>query len=263
MPGPERGATPSYDATIADRVDLTDTIAAFRIRPDGPVMPFTPGQYVTIGRVGADGRLVQRPYSVASSARRTEAGYELFIRLVRAGALTPLLFATKVGDRVTLKRPKGRFTLRPDDQRTHIFIATGCGLAPFLSMLRTLDDDAAPRKVIVLHGVSYADELGYRSELERWAADPRWGLRYVPTVSRPREPRNAGWTGRTGRAETVLGPLLDELRLPPAESVAYICGNPEMTVTAEEILRGHGFDAGSIHKELYWPLGSGRSSGAA
>lgn len=263
MPGPERGATPSYDATIADRVDLTDTIAAFRIHPDGPVLPFTPGQYVTIGRVGADGRLVQRPYSIASSARRLEDGYELFIRLVRAGAFTPLLFATRVGDRVSLRRPKGRFTLLPDDARTHLFIATGCGLAPFLSMLRTLDDDAAPRKVIVLHGVSYADELGYRSELERWAADTRWGLRYVPTVSRPREARNAGWTGRTGRAEAVLGPLLEELRPVPQESVAYICGNPEMTIAAERTLRERGFDAGAIHKELYWPLAAERSGGAA
>lgn len=255
MPGPDRGAIPSYDATIVERVDLTDTIASFRIRPDGPASPFTPGQYVTIGRVGGD-RLVQRPYSIASSARRLDDGYELFIRLVRVGALTPLLFATKTGDRVSLKRPKGRFTLRPDDARTHLFIATGCGLAPFLSMLRTLDDDGAPRPVVVLHGVSYDDELGYRGELERWAADPRWALRYVPTVSRPREPRNAGWSGRTGRAEAVLPPLLDELRLAPEESVAYICGNPEMTVAAERTLRERGFDPGSIHKELYWPLKS-------
>ncbi len=253
MPGPERGAAPNYDATIVERLDMTDTIAAFRIRPDGPSLPFIPGQYVTIGRAAGD-RLVQRPYSIASSARRLDEGYELYIRLVRAGALTPLLFGTKAGDRVSLKRPKGRFTLRPDDERTHLFIATGCGLAPFMSMLRTLDDDGAPRPVVVLHGVSYADELGYRDELERWVADPRWSLTYAPTVSRPHEARNAGWTGRTGRAEAVLGPLLAELHLAPERSVAYICGNPEMTVATEHTLREHGLEAGSIHKELYWPL---------
>ncbi len=253
MPGPDRGATPSYDATIVDRIDLTDTIASFRVRADGPPLAFVPGQYVTIGRIVAD-RLVQRPYSIASSARRLADGYELYIRLVRGGALTPLLFSTKPGDRVSLKRPKGRFTLLPGDTRTHLFVATGCGLAPFMSMLRTLDDDGAPRPIVVLHGVSYADELGYRAELEHWARDARWSLRYVPTVSRPREPRNAGWTGRTGRAEAVLAPLLDELGLAPEATVAYICGNPEMTSAGEAILRERGLDPSAIHTEQYWPL---------
>lgn len=253
MPGPDRGAPPSYDATIVDRVDLTDTIASFRVRSDGPPLPFVPGQYVTIGRV-ADERLVQRPYSIASSARRLDDGYELYVRRVPGGALTPHLFATRVGDRVSLKRPKGRFTLVAGDTRMHLFVATGCGLAPFMSMLRTLDDDATPRPVVVLHGVSYADELGYRGELERWAADPRWRLRYVPTVSRPREARNAGWTGRSGRAESVLDPLLAELALDPAATVAYVCGNPEMTSAVEAILRERGFAESAVHTEQYWPL---------
>lgn len=250
-PGP--GATSRYDATIIDRADLTDSVAFFRIRPDGAPAPFAPGQYITVG-LASDDRLVQRPYSIASSARRLGEGYELYVRLVPGGALTPLLFGTRAGDRIALKRPKGRFTLQPGDERTQLFVATGCGLAPFMSMLRTLDDDDAPRPTVLLHGVSYADELGYRDEIERWAVDPRWSLTYVPTISRPAHPRNAGWSGRTGRAEAVLGPLLPRLGLAPDRTVAYVCGNPEMTVAAEGILRGAGFDQRSIHKELYWPL---------
>jgi NAD(P)H-flavin reductase len=121
-------------------------------------------------------------------------------------------------------------------------------------MLRTLDDDDTPRPTVLLHGVSYADELGYRDEIDRWAVDPRWSLTYVPTISRPAHPRNAGWSGSTGRAETVLGPLLARLGLAPDRTVAYVCGNPEMTVAAEAILRDAGFDQSSIHKELYWPV---------
>lgn len=256
MARPQGVTAPLSGATIVDRADLTGTIAHFRIRPDGEASAFVPGQYVTIGLTTNDER-VERPYSIASSARRLGDGYELYVRLVPAGALTPLLFATRPGDRVSLRRPKGRFTLRPNDDRTHLFVATGCGLAPFMSMLRTLDDDRAPRPVVLVHGVSYADELGYRREIERWAADPRWSLTYVPTISRPREARNAGWRGRTGRAETVLGPLLGELGIRPDGTVAYVCGNPEMTVAVDGILRGAGFDAAAIHKELYWPLERG------
>lgn len=252
MPAPDRAAR-LQGATIADRALLTETIAFFRIRPDGETAPFIPGQYVTLG-VGEGPGAVERPYSIASSARRTAEGYELFVRRVPHGALTPRLFALEPGARVTLRRPKGRFTLAPNDDRTHLFVATGCGLAPFISMLRTLDDDGSPRRVVVLHGVSYADELGYRDELERWSQDPRWSLTYIPTISRPKEPRNAGWTGRTGRAEAALPGVLAELALAPERSVAYVCGNPEMTLAVGEILRGAGFEPGAVHEEQYWPL---------
>lgn len=242
-----------HDATIADRALLTDAVGFFRIRTDGPPFPFVPGQYVTVG-LEADGRLVQRPYSIASSARRLDEAYELYVRLVPTGELTPLLFRARPGDRVTLRRPKGRFTLRANDPRTHLFVATGCGLAPFMSMLRTLDDDRMPRPVVLVHGVSYADELGYRDELERLAADPRWWLRYVPTVSRPGDPRNEGWPGRTGRVEAILPSLITGLGLTPTETVAYVCGNPEMTRAVERILEQAGFGPGSVHTEQYWPL---------
>src|SRR5262249_11125996 len=75
------------------------------------------------------------------------------------------------------------------------------------------------------------------------------------TVSRPSDPLNAAWTGRTGRVETILAPVLDELGLTPANSIAYICGNPDMIVSAEETLLGRGYPEDQVHKELYWPKG--------
>jgi NAD(P)H-flavin reductase len=77
----------------------------------------------------------------------------------------------------------------------------------------------------------------------------------VPTVSRPNDPLNEGWTGRTGRVEAILEPVLDELGLTPANSVAYICGNPDMITTAEEKLMARGYPEEQVHKELYWPKG--------
>ena len=77
----------------------------------------------------------------------------------------------------------------------------------------------------------------------------------MPTVSRPNDPRNAGWTGRTGRVESILAPVLDELGLTPANSIAYICGNPDMILSAEETLLGRGYPEEQVHKELYWPKG--------
>ena len=74
-------------------------------------------------------------------------------------------------------------------------------------------------------------------------------------MSRPTDPRNRDWTGRTGRVETILGPVLDELRLGPDDSIAYICGNPDMILSAEATLLARGYAEDQVHKELYWPKG--------
>ena len=64
---------PAYNATLAARLDDTDTLARIWIKPDGAPTPFAPGQYVTIGvKVGE--KWVQRPYSIASSARALDDG---------------------------------------------------------------------------------------------------------------------------------------------------------------------------------------------
>ena len=93
---------------------------------------------------------------------------------------------------------------------------------------------AAPRAIVV-HGVSHVAELAYRDRLAGLAASPA-RVRYVPVVSRPSHPDNAGWIGLTGRLDAQLDAVCDAHRLDPAASVAYLCGNPEMIATAERIL---------------------------
>ena len=151
--------------------------------------------------------------------------------------------------------PKGKFMLQPDDDRVHIFISSGTGNAPFVSMMRQLLIDGAPRPAVFLNGVSYASELGYKERVEGWARSGEYPVTFVPTVSRPQDPANAGWMGRTGRVEMILAPVLDELGLTPANSIAYICGNPDMILSAEETLLGRGYPEELVHKELYWPKG--------
>jgi len=63
--------------------------------------------------------------------------------------------------------------------------------------------------------------------------DATYPLRYVPTVSRPRDPRNAGWTGRTGGWRRFVGDVCHDLHLNADRTVVYICGNPEMILNVE------------------------------
>ena len=244
------GHSRHYNAVLGQRDDVTDRLAVFRVCADGDPFVFVPGQYLTLG-LELDGRLVQRPYSIASSARRVGEGYELYIREVAGGTFTPQLFRTLPGQRLSLRGPKDRFVIELGDTRRHVFIATGCGIAPFVSILRTLVDDGTPRPVVVLHGVSYACELGYRRLFEAWQR--AGAVSYVPTISRPAAPENAEWDERVGRVEQILDGVCDDLEIRPADTVAYACGNPEMIAAVEERLRARGFGAAQIRSELYWP----------
>jgi ferredoxin-NADP reductase len=244
-----------YNARLVRRIDQTDDLGTFWVRFDGEPTPFEPGQYMTAG-VYADGRLVQRPYSVASApAMAREEGYELYVRLVPILRFTTLLWRLPIGHQMRLIGPKGKFLLEPKDRRTHLFVSTGTGIAPFISMIRQSMIDRDPRRTVVLNGCSFVEELGYRDELEGLARDGAYPLTYVPTISRPDDPRNAGWTGRTGRAEAVVLDVCRSLRLRPDRTVVYICGNPEMIIKVESILMDAGFPEFHVKKELYWPKG--------
>jgi ferredoxin-NADP reductase len=248
-------AAPVYNARLVRREDATDSLGSFWVRFDGEPTPFEPGQYMTIG-VMVDGKLVQRPYSVASPPSVAgDEGYEFYVRQVQGGTFTPILWQLPVGHGMRMIGPKGKFMLRPDDDRTHIFISSGTGNAPFISMMRQLLADGRPRPAIMLNGVSHAHELGYRDLLEGWQASGEYPVTFIPTVSRPSDPVNAEWMGRAGRVEAILGPVLDELGLSPANSIAYICGNPDMIVSAETTLLERGYPEEQVLKELYWPKG--------
>jgi ferredoxin-NADP reductase len=248
---------PAYNATLIRRVDETDDLGYFWVRFDDEATHFEPGQYMTIG-VYADGKIVQRPYSVASAPRdAADTGYEFYVKLVPILRFTTLLWRLPLGHRMRMIGPKGKFLLEPDDDRTHLFISTGTGIAPFIAMMRESLADGAPRRTVLLHGCSYADELGYAGLLRGWQADGTYPVTYVPTVSRPNDPRNAAWTGRTGRVETIVDAVRGELELDPERTVVYICGNPEMIVNVEELLMASGFPEFHVKKELYWPKGKG------
>jgi ferredoxin-NADP reductase len=246
---------PVYNASLVKRVDETESLGYFWVRFDNEPTPFEPGQYMTIG-VMVDGKIVQRPYSVASPpVEAGSSGYEFYVRLVQGGTFTPLLWDMAVGQKMRMIGPKGKFMLVPGDERTHIFISSGTGNAPFVSMMKQALADGTPRRAVFLNGVSYAHEIGYRGLLEGWERSGEYPVTYIPTVSRPSDPRNAAWMGRMGRVEAILTTVLEELGLSPANSVAYICGNPDMITAAEETLLGRDYPPEQVHKELYWPKG--------
>ena len=240
-----------YNGRLSRWEEITPGLAIIGVQALEDPFPFEPGQYATLGLVGESGKLIQRPMSVSSSADDLSE-YEFFIRLVDSGGFTPLLWDIGLGDPINIKGPKGKFLLQPDGRRA-LFVASGTGLAPFMSMLDTLRDRDQTRDIVLLHGVSYDHDLAWRDELEGLQDGGGFPLRYVATVSRPQS--SPTWAGCTGRVETILEQQLDEHGMTAENTTMYLCGNPEMVSAVEEIAAARGFAPEQVRKELYWPKG--------
>jgi ferredoxin--NADP+ reductase len=236
-----------YNATVAERIDLTDALTVFRIQPDQPPAErpwFVPGQYCVLGMNNADKPelgSVRRSMSIAS-APEDDGPVEFYIRWVAKpeseNPLTHLLWKLKAGDRMYMRAvAAGVFTIKDtigvDDPRVRVMVAAGTGSAPFLSMVRSelrRNPKADLSKWVLLHGASYPADLGYRDELAHMIEHNK--LKYWGTVSRPKEA--VDWKGDTGRVEAFFEPgRLDDLEhrlgLPPGgftpkHVVIYICG---------------------------------------
>jgi ferredoxin/flavodoxin---NADP+ reductase len=241
-------------ATIVSRRDLAPDLWVVRIRPDCE-LPFRPGQYVTLG-LELDGHIVERPYSIASDPAEEEI--ELFIERVPEGELSAPLHDVPIGESTLVrKRCKGLFLKdAPVLDQPHVFVATVTGIAPFVSILRSLvrrqatGEWVADQPVVALQGASRSEELGYEEELRGVDAACDW-FTYVPAISRPWD--DPEWSGETGRVEDVLRKYADPAGLRPGHGAIYLCGNPEMIGKAHGIMRRRGFGAKEIREEQYWP----------
>ncbi|HVY29915.1 MAG TPA: ferredoxin--NADP reductase [Polyangiaceae bacterium] len=243
---------PLVETTVVRRHDWAPGLMTLALaeRPQ-----FRPGQFMNLGLHLPEG-FVSRSYSLASAP-----GHELEVLLARVGegALTPALFELQAGAPVSLDpKPQGFFTfdyLPP--HRELWLLATGTGLGPFLSMLRSGQAFERAERVLLVHGARGPSELAHREELTTLLADRGERFRYLPVLSREHE---AGLMH--GRVTHVLesGELEEraQTRIQAESSHLMLCGNPAMIdeVTTQLVVRGlrrHRQRApGHITTEKYW-----------
>jgi ferredoxin--NADP+ reductase len=273
-PEPPAASDPC-NATVIMRHEFTHGLLMLRVKPDSGPLDFKPGQYTVLGLPGSAPRssyadpedepadpdkMIKRAYSVASSSLQGEY-LEFYVAMVRSGALSPRLFALHEGDRVWLgPKISGMFTLDDVPEGNDVvLVATGTGLAPYLSMLRSAYEFDANRTTIVGHAARVSWDLGYRQELESLAA--RYpNFHYLPIIDEvARDPEWKGEVGFVNRfvEEGTFGSILERDFSPETTSV-FLCGNPLMIKSMMETLEARGFtkhsrrNPGSIFVEEYW-----------
>lgn len=225
-----------------------DSLFSFTTTRD-PAFRFRNGHFVMIG-LEVEGRPLLRAFSVVSP--NYDEQLEFYSIKIQNGALTSRLQHIKPGDRVLVGR-KATGTLLLDNlhpgKRLYL-LATGTGLAPFMSIMRDPETYERYEQVIVAHGVRRVSDLGYRGYIETTLPEHelvgehvKRQLLYYPTVTREAF-RNQG------RVTALLesGKLPADLGL-PALDVAHdrvmICGSPSMLKDTVTLLEARGFSEGS------------------
>ena len=254
--------------TITDVRPWTDSLFSFRTTRDRGYR-FTPGQFARIGvRANYDESkdplksIVWRAYSIASATH--DEHLEFFSVVVPGGQFTSRLSKLKEGDEIFVERKSYGFltTDRFEAGKDLWMIATGTGLAPFLSILQDFQTWESYDNLILVQSVRTQPELAYEDLIRGFESSEYYGefahkLRYARIVTREPVPG----TMRDRVTKLLANGVLEEnvgIKLDHDRSRIMLCGNPEMVEDSRKILVERGYrvsrrgDPGHLAVENYW-----------
>ncbi len=260
-----------YNSTVTGKILLTPDLMILRIRTDEPRNDFQAGQYTQIGLLSGESRSpnsvlpleplgeeepIIRSYSIASANHET-SNFEFYISQVKSGQLTPRLFNLSLGCRMWVdNKILGYFSLHQTPPDCNIvMVATGTGLAPYISFLRSHIKEHQEIKMAVIHGAAYPWDLGYLSELQ-FISSTFDNFFYFPTLLKADD----SWTGLRGYIEEHLNSGVLEkagFEIKPEKTHFYLCGNPKMIDSVSNYLFERNFTKhtkkkpGALHIEEY------------
>ncbi|MCY1271308.1 Flavodoxin/ferredoxin--NADP reductase [compost metagenome] len=247
--------------TLQDVQTLTPSLFTLRTTRD-PGFRFRAGQFARLGVYKPSGSIVWRAYSMVSAPH--DEFLEFFSIVVPGGEFTSELSRLKEGDQLLIDRQAfGFLTLdRFVDGRDLWLLATGTGLAPFLSILQDFEVWERFETIKLVYSAREQRELAYldlieglarRDYLEEYAHK----LQFIPVVTREEVPGCLHGRITTlienGELERAAG-----LELTPEHSRVMLCGNPQMIEDTREILKQRDMNLsltrrpGQIAVENYW-----------
>jgi len=242
------------DGRVLENRRWTETL--FSLRVEAPRLAFEAGQFVKLA-LDIGGERVARPFSFVNPPQNPVL--EFYGVVVPEGPLSPRLARLAPGDRIYLAdRPSGFLVLSElPEGETLWLLATGTGIAPFLSILCTETPWRRYRQVMLVHAARFSRELAYQELIAEISGLKKDHFRYIQFVSRESAPGTL--SGRIpaaildGRLERAAGRALS-----PEGSQLMLCGNPAMLRDAQAALAARGLkkhrrrSPGQITVESFW-----------
>lgn len=212
------------------------------LEPEGHVgMTFSPGQFAWLVLRAGPFRAKEHPFSFSGSAAN---GRTLQFTIKELGDFTRTIGQVQPGELAYVDGPHGVFTPdRHPGAPGFVFIAGGIGIAPIMSMLRTLADRGERRPLRLVYGNRRWEDVAFREELD--ALKARLNLVVIHALQEP----PAGWTGATGMlVPTVLRAAIPDDAL---GSEFFVCGPKPMSDSVQHSLRERHVPLQRIHCELF------------
>ena len=234
------------------------TARLLSLQVDAGPIGFEPGQFTKLALPeGDEGRMFARAYSFVNAPE--ERPYEFYYVIVPEGPLSGRLARLEAGDAVWLSPGAAGFLVLSEvpDADNLWLLATGTGIAPFLSILKSETAWRRYQRIVLVEAVRHADELAYRDQVERLKREHAGRFETVVFVSR--ESVSGTLAGRIpqaildGRLEAAAGAALSA-----AGSQVMVCGNPAMVTDSVHALAQRGMkkhrrrSPGHITVENYW-----------
>ncbi len=226
---------------------VEETSHARTILLDVPSWPgHLAGQHVDVRLTAEDGYQAQRSYSIASAPE--EAGVALTVERIDDGEVSPYLAGElQRDDEFEVRGPiGGPFTWRVQDGGPLLLIAGGSGLVPLMSMLRHRAAAGSAIDTRLLVSARTWEDVLYREELLRQAAEP--GLRVDYTLTRSQPPAWAGFARRIDADMlAAIGPGAS------GKPLIFVCGPTAFVENAADLLVVLGHPPGTIRTERFGP----------
>jgi ferredoxin--NADP+ reductase len=241
------------DGVVVENYQWSERLFSLRIR--APLGGFKAGQFVRIA-LEIDGEQVARPYSLVNAP--DEELLEIYFNIVEQGPLTPRLATIRSGDAVQVAdRASGFLVIDEVPPCRHLWLlATGTGVGPFLSSLKTAQPWQRFEKVVLGYSVRTRDELSYMDTIEKLVVDHPEQFCFVPFVTRERvaDAFDMRITEAldSGKLEHRAG-----VTISPDDSHVMMCGNSTMISQVSELLHTRGLrkhlrrEPGHITTEKY------------
>jgi len=212
---------------------------------------FIAGQYLTL-RAEIDGDDVRRSYSICSAVSDVHE-LEVGIKQVDGGVFSNYAAGLKVGDRIDVMTPQGRFTApigEPDVRHDYLLIAAGSGITPCLSIIRSVLAEEPLSSLSLIYGNRSSNSIMFRDEIG--ALKDRYMSRFVVNHVMSRERQDVSLLNGRIDADKIKAMIEAGVIHPQTSDGIYICGPIEMTEAVIHALRNNGVDPARLHTELFF-----------
>jgi propane monooxygenase reductase subunit len=187
---------------------------------------------------------------MANISSKEDGRLEFIIRVYPDGLFSEYLATRLVaGDRLDLVGPYGVFTLRDGRDCDLVFVGGGAGMAPILSVLRSMSERGSTRKATYYYGARGRRDLCFEQELYA-LQELMPNFRYVPALSEP--DATVDWDGEVGLITEIVKRYETDL----ANVDCYVCGPPPMVEAAMQVLTGLGASEKRIYYDKFTTTGS-------